>query len=212
MPSPNIEELHLSEQPSHWLFAGHPSSNPEIVSSLFQGQIKTVELTPGTESWEQITQSVRAIALLINAKTGVSKEMMDFWSHISVRGFPRMLIVNGLEFSEIDFDDIVLIANRVLEQVATPYLVLHDELGEPSGLISLSDLQVLDYSGGVLNKYLADDELVSLVTDFKIEYEEQFNEFEENGFTSGLFVPALPLGSNRSFGIAEIQSYLDKII
>lgn len=212
MPSPNIEKLHSTNHASRWLFAGHSSSNPEVVSALFQGQIKAVVLLPETQSWERITEGVDAIALLINAKSGVSKEMIDFWGYISERGFPRLVIVNGLEFSEIDFDDIVLIANRVLEQVATPYLVLHDELGEPSGLICLSDLQVHDYSGGALSKYLADDELVALVSDFKDEFEEQYSEFEDSGFVSGLFVPALPLGTHRPFGINEIQSYLNQII
>jgi translation elongation factor EF-G len=86
-----------------------------------------------------------AFALIVNAKTGVSPAMIDLWAHIAERQIPRLVIVNGLELSEIDFDDIVLILNRVLENVITPYLVLHDELGEPTGLISLADGIIHDY-------------------------------------------------------------------
>lgn len=212
MQTPIIERQHSpSNQPLNWLFAGHPSSNPAQVASRFQGQISSFEITTENKEWEAVAENSDGVALLINAKTGVSTEMIAFWSYISERAFPRLVIVTGLEFSETDFDDIVLIANRVLEQVATPYLVLHDELGEPSGLISLADLQVHDYSGGAAVTYPADSELSELVSDFKIEYEEIYADFEEDGFVSGLFVPALPLGTERPFGVAEIQSYLSKL-
>ena len=134
--------------------------------------------------------------------------MTSTWNYIAERQVPRIVIVNGLEMNEIDFDDIVLIANRVLEPVITPYLVLHDEVGEPVGLISLTDYKVRDYSTKEVNIYDADDELQSLVTDFKKELEESTIEFDIDAFQAGLIVPALPLVSSRQIGVEEFRSYL----
>jgi hypothetical protein len=113
--------------------------------------------------------------------------------------------------NETDFDDIVLIANRVLESAITPYLVLHDEIGEPVGLISLSDNQVRDYSSGVVTIYPADSELQSLVADFKEELEESTIEFDSSAFQAGLIVPALPFVASRNIGVAEFQAYLELV-
>ena len=133
-----------------------------------------------------------AFILVINAKTGVSGAMIELWNRVSDRQIPRMIIVNGLELSEIDFDDIVLIINRVLENVVTPYLVLHDELGEPSGLISIADGLVHDYSGTEESNYKADDELLNLVKDFREELTLALSEMDESAYREGIVVPALP--------------------
>lgn len=212
MLSPNIEDSSKPKKTSaHWLIAGHPSSNPRLVAQRFNGDVSSLDLPEGDHDWDGYLIGIDAVALVVSAKTGISKEMISFWTFIAERNYPRLIIVNGLELSETDFDDIVLIANRVLEQVSTPFLVLHDELGEPNGLISLNDLQVHDYSNNQLIKYHADEELTALVSEFKTEYEDQFSDFEEDGFAAGMFVPALPIGTERKFGLQEIQLYLDKI-
>jgi hypothetical protein len=137
--------------------------------------------------------------------------MIEFWNHISERQFPRLLIVNGLELSDIDFDDIVMIANRVLEPVVTPYLVLHDEIGEPIGLISLVTNQVHDYSAMTIKEYPADDELLNLITDFRTEYLEQIEGLDEDSFRAGLLVPAIPLVQFRGIGRSELNYYFEQI-
>jgi hypothetical protein len=138
--------------------------------------------------------------------------MIDFWSFVSERQYPRMIMVMGLELSESDFDDIVMIANRVLEQVTTPFLVLHDEMGEPSGLISLADLTVYDYSQRPMQHYPADMELQSLVSEFKGEYDAQMQEFENDGFISGLEVPAIPIVVGKGIGVEQVKKYLELAI
>jgi len=163
-------------------------------------------------NYSEVLNGISAVALVISAQSGVSKSMIDFWSFVSERQYPRLIIVIGLEFSESDFDDIVLIANRVLEQVTTPFLVLHDELGEPSGLISLTDLTVFDYSQKPMTQYRADDELQTLVNEFKSEFEEQIQGFGNEGFIGGLEVPAIPLVVNKEIGLAQIKKYLDLVI
>jgi len=190
------------------LLAGHSSSHPEeVAQALHITKSRIVELDQKVDISEDVSQADLFI-LVISAKTGVSSEMTSTWNYVAERQVPRIVIVNGLEMSEIDFDDIVLIANRVLEPVITPYLVLHDEVGEPVGLISLTDYKVRDYSTKEVNIYDADDELQSLVTDFKKELEESTIEFDSDAFQAGLIVPALPLVSSRHIGVAEFQSYL----
>jgi hypothetical protein len=190
------------------LLAGHSSSHPEeVAQALHITKSRIVELDQKEDISEDVSQADLFI-LVISAKTGVSSEMASTWNYIAERQVPRIVIVNGLEMSEIDFDDIVLIANRVLEPVITPYLVLHDEVGEPVGLISLTDNTVRDYSTNRVNIYDADAELQSLVTDFKKELEESTIEFDSDAFQAGLIVPALPLVSSRQIGVAEFQSYL----
>ena len=190
------------------LLAGHSSSHPEeVAQALHITKSRIVELDQKVDISGEVSQADLFI-LVISAKTGVSSEMTSTWNYVAERQVPRIVIVNGLEMNEIDFDDIVLIANRVLEPVITPYLVLHDEVGEPVGLISLTDYKVRDYSTKEVNIYDADDELQSLVTDFKKELEESTIEFDSDAFQAGLIVPALPLVSSRQIGVAEFQSYL----
>ena len=197
--------------PPRIVLVGHPSSHPRAVAEKLQlSSAQVVELEGPVDIDTDISQS-DLFVLVISAKTGVSAEMTSTWNIASEKQVPRIVIVNGLEMNETDFDDIVLIANRVLESAITPYLVLHDEIGEPVGLISLSDNQVRDYSSGVVTIYPADSELQSLVADFKEELEESTIEFDSSAFQAGLIVPALPFVASRDIGVAEFQAYLELV-
>ncbi len=197
--------------PPRIVLVGHPSSHPRAVAEKLQlSSAQVVELAGPVDIDTEISQS-DLFVLVISAKTGVSAEMTSTWNIASEKQVPRIVIVNGLEMNETDFDDIVLIANRVLESAITPYLVLHDEIGEPVGLISLSDNQVRDYSSGVVTIYPADSELQSLVAEFKEELEESTIEFDSSAFQAGLIVPALPFVASRDIGVAEFQAYLELV-
>lgn len=197
--------------PPRIVLVGHPSSHPRAVAEKLQlSSAQVVELEGPVDIDTDISQS-DLFVLVISAKTGVSAEMTSTWNIASEKQVPRIVIVNGLEMNDTDFDDIVLIANRVLESAITPYLVLHDEIGEPVGLISLSDNQVRDYSSGVVTIYPADSELQSLVADFKEELEESTIEFDSSAFQAGLIVPALPFVASRNIGVAEFQAYLELV-
>ena len=197
--------------PPRIVLVGHPSSHPRAVAEKLQlSSAQVVELEGPVDIDTDISQS-DLFVLVISAKTGVSAEMTSTWNIASEKQVPRIVIVNGLEMNETDFDDIVLIANRVLESAITPYLVLHDEIGEPVGLISLSDNQVRDYSSGVVTIYPADSELQSLVADFKEELEESTIEFDSSAFQAGLIVPALPYVASRNIGVDEFQAYLELV-
>lgn len=192
-----------------WMLAGHPTSQPDVVADeLKLGDVVVLSIIE-TADLPVNFEDLDAFALVVNAKTGISSEMIELWSRVAERQVPRIVIVNGLELSEIDFDDIVLIVNRVLENVITPYLVLHDELGEPTGLISLSDSIVHDYSSVTYSEYTADEELISLIKDFMEELDSATTEFDDSAYSQGLLVPAIPLIASKKIGKAEIMKFAE---
>jgi hypothetical protein len=180
MDKPNISPEKSSAM--QILLAADASAEPEALAPLLSSDIKVVIIDPketSVETAQKISEGASAIALLVSAKSGISKGMIDLWNYAMDRQFPRMVIVNKLSMSETDFDDIVLIVNRVLEQGVTPYLVLHDEVGEPTGLISLESKEVHDYSATTPNRYMQISyqllNLTLLLTDFWFQYFRSWN-------------------------------------
>jgi hypothetical protein len=94
--------------------------------------------------------------------------------------------------------------------VVTPFLVLHDDVGEPIGLISLDSTDVHDYSTKTEHIYPADEELKGLIAEFRSEYQEQTEGLDDDAFGAGLVVPALPLVESRGIGISELTRYFKK--
>lgn len=182
-----------------------PSEQLEELAGMTLSKLKIPRqrLSTGSFNFE-----VDLFSLLIDARTGISQPMIETWQEYAERQFPRLALVQGLEFAESDFDDIVLIGNRVLEQLATPFLVLHDDLGQPIGLISLEDNLVHDYSGSEVKRYSADSDLVEMIVDFQQEYLQLYSDLGEDGFSQGIFAIALPIGLEKSIGIAELNSIL----
>lgn len=200
------------------LMAHHSEVEPVATLSGLSANVKLLAISadatssgPGAELLGDLQERIDLFSLLVDARSGISKEMITLWSHFQERQFPRVMIVQGIELSESDFDDIVLIGNRVLEQFATPYLVLHDDLGQPTALISLEDNLVHDYSGSKTNRYSADNELIDLISDFQDEYLELHNEMGEAGFAEGIFAIAIPVGSQKPFGIPELNSIIEAL-
>ena len=149
--------------------------------------------------------------VLINAQEGVSQHLAQWWSAAREKQIPRLIVVTDIDSGEIDFDDIVLIANRILDPVLTPYLVLHGENGEPTGIISLETLETTDYSTTPPTCSPADNDLVELVNEFRTEFFAHRDEFGEAGFADGLLFPAIPYISKFGIGRAEITSYFNSI-
>lgn len=174
-------------------------------------QFINFEIPRGGQTLTTLNFEVDLFALLVDARSGVSQQMVEIWHEYAERQFPRLLLVQGLEFAENDFDDIVLIGNRVLEQFATPFLVLHDDLGQPTGLISLEDNLVHDYSGAEVKRYSADSELVDLIKDFQDEYLQLYSDLGEDGFAQGIFAIAIPIGIDKGLGRIELSSILEAL-
>ncbi len=201
----NLSEL------TELLLAHHENTEPVHTLQDLRAVFKKLPISQKLEDLSRQSGETQIFALLVDARSGISKAMISAWQYFQERQFPRVMIVQGIEFSESDFDDIVLIGNRVLEQFATPYLVLHDDLGVPTALISLEDNLVHDYSGKELNKFSADMDLVDLVSDFQDEYLQIYKEMGDDGFFQGIFAIAIPIGSTKPFGIAELNSIIESL-
>ena len=196
------------------LYVGQPRSALKEFSALLNidGEIFDTSSIGRTADENLIDFPACDLALvLINAQEGVSQHLAQWWSAAREKQIPRLIVVTDIDSGEIDFDDIVLIANRILDPVLTPYLVLHGENGEPTGIISLETLETTDYSTTPPTRSPAENDLVELVNDFRTEFFAHRDEFGEGGFADGLLFPAIPYISKFGIGRAEITSYFNSI-
>jgi|OM-RGC.v1.016291121 hypothetical protein len=156
-------------------------------------------------------KSETLFALLADANHGISKSMIDLWQFFAERQIPRFLLVQGYESSESDFDDMVLVANRVLEKMATPYLIIHNETGEAAGLVDLKNMKVRSYLSGGISEEDCDESLIDLIDDFRSEYIDEFVNLGSSAFSSGLYPIAVPIGSKLPVGINELNQIIDEL-
>ena len=179
---------------------GHASAEPEMVAETF-GALFTQEVH---------SQSDLAI-FAINPSAGVDQETIALWAELDEFQIPRLVVVTHLEKQEADFDDAVMIANRVFSPMATPFLVLHDETGLPVALISLSDLTIIDYSTSPPTTGMCEPEHETVVQEFRDEYIELVQGSGENAFAAGLLFPAIPLWIEKGIGVDIVNRYIDQI-
>lgn len=152
--------------------------------------------------------SVDLLIFIIDAQVGVDSETISIWEKARNYQIPRLISICGLLTGENDFDDTVLILNRVLDPVITPYLVLHSDAGAPIGLISLDDYTTIDYSHSPPHRDHADSDLQEIVKTFRDEYLLLLDEYGVGGFSDGLLFPAIPLIPELNLGKAELLNYL----
>jgi len=177
---------------------GHASASPQSVASAFGA---TVSESPEADSDLAI--------FAINPAAGIDQQAIDNWAALDDFQIPRLVVVNGLEGQELDFDDAVMVANRVFTQLITPYLVLHGDDGEPTALIRLQDLQIIDYSKNPPALGPSDPEHEELVREFREEYLEQISEMDEGAFAAGILFPAIPINLLKGIGVDVAQGYID---
>jgi hypothetical protein len=179
---------------------GHSSANPESVATLFGG--KQVLEADGSED---------VAIFVINPNSGVDEQTIANWGALDDFQTPRLIVVTELESGEADFDDAVLLANRLFDQVVTPYLVLHDDLGAPCALISLETQEIIDNSEGQEKTIPSDPEHKTLVSEFVEEYASHLAVMGEGAFAAGLLFPAIPLIINKRIGMEIVKKYLSEI-
>ena len=179
---------------------GHVSASPQAVASAFAGVFSE---KPEPESDLAI--------FAINPSAGIDQPTIDNWSALDDFQIPRIVVVNGLEGQELDFEDAVMVANRVFDQLITPYLVLHDDAGQPAALISLDDLQISDYSTNPMSTRACEPEHEELVKDFRDEYREQMTEMEDGAFAAGILFPAIPLNLATGLGIDKVERFIAQL-
>ena len=180
---------------------GHLSADPAQVAAVFNAQI----------SQSAVPDSDLAI-FAIDPSAGIDQTTIELWQSLDEFQVPRLVVVTHLEKLEADFDDAVMIATRVFDQMITPYLVLHDDAGLPIALISLSDLQIIDYSTNPKTVRKSDEEHQTLVQEFREEYLELLADSGENAFEAGLLFPAIPLWIQRGIGVDIVEGFIKKLV
>ena len=179
---------------------GHVSAQPQAVANLFGAQLAN----------EIVAESELAI-FAINPAAGIDQQTIDQWQALSDYQLPRLVVVNELDGSDADFEDAIMLANRVFDQLVTPYLVLHSETGSPIALISLGDLTIIDYSTNPTTISPSESEHQELVAEFREEYLEDLAAAGDSAFTAGLLFPAIPIVISNGLGVDIVKSYIDQI-
>ena len=179
---------------------GHVSAQPQAIANLFGAQLAS----------EIVAESDLAI-FAINPAAGIDQKTIDQWQALSDFQLPRLVVVNELEGSDADFEDAIMLANRVFDQLVTPVLVLHSESGNPIALISLSDLQITDYSTTPPTISSSEPEHQELVAEFREEYLDEISGAGENAFAAGLLFPAVPIVISNGLGIDVVKSFISQL-
>ena len=177
---------------------GHVSAQPKAIANLFGAEVSDIA----------VAESDLAI-FVINPAAGIDQPTIDLWLSLSDFQLPRLIIVNELEGSDSDFEDAIMLGNRVFDQLATPFLVLHGDKGEPIALISLENLEIRDYTTSPPSVRASDVEHQELVADFRAEYLSEIENAGEGAFAAGLLFPAIPIVISNGLGIDVVKSYLD---
>lgn len=189
------------ENENNWRLYGHPSAATTALSKALGAQIST-----------EVNGEISAAIFAINASTGIDQKTVELWHQFDDYLTPRILVITGFNEGLQDFDDAVLLAKRLLDDVATPFLVLHDDDGTPCALIDLATLRINNYRSNQITN--ADPEHINLVSDFRSEYIEQLEAAGEDGFASGIFFPAIPVlldDPEFELGIDIVKRYLNSL-
>ena len=179
---------------------GHESANPQAVAGALGGRM-SVEAEPLAD----------CAIFVVNPASGIDQQTIEIWQSVDEFQTPRILAVTHIENQDADFDDAVMLANRVFDQVTTPYLVLHDDSGIPCALISLATMRIIDYSTNPPTDMACESEHETLVQEFRDEYLEMKSSMGEGAFAAGLMFPAIPLWIEKGIGVDLVRNYLDQL-
>jgi len=166
------------------------------------------------KSRPELFSEVDLAIFLIEADRGISNEEISTFQQIRELQLPTLILVASLlpdskGSDQWDFDDVIMLVNRVLEPAITPFLVLHGDDGTPSGLFDLARQKVIDYSVATPSEIEPESDLMNLTEEFRTEYEE--SGYSESDFISGLTVVALPFIPERGIGLVETAHLLTKL-
>ena len=117
-----------------WRLYGHASAATSALSAAFDAAVS-----------DQVDTEISAAIFAINASSGVDQKTVELWHEFDELLMPRILVITGFNEGLQDFDDAVVLAKRLLDDVATPVLVLHDDDGSPCALIDLESMQINNY-------------------------------------------------------------------
>ena len=179
---------------------GHSSALPEKIAREFGGVMNPAD-----------PSECDVAIFAVNPATGIDPESIAQWEAMNDSMVPRLVVVTGLENPEADFDDAVLLANRVFDATVTPYLVLHDDAGIACALISLEDMKIYDYATLPPKVLPSEAEHRSLVEAFRSEYMAALDVMGKDGFAAGLMFPAIPVWIEKGIGVDIVKQYLNML-
>jgi elongation factor G len=105
-----------------------------------------------------------AALFVVSAADGLDGSTQLLWEECAAVGLPRAVVVTKLDAARADFDEMVLICQRVFgDGVAPLYLPLLDDNEQVAGLIGLLSQQIFDYSDGGRTVATADPEHLELI-------------------------------------------------
>ena len=181
-----------------WRLYGHVSAATSALSAALDATVS-----------DQVESEIAAAIFAINASSGVDQKTVELWHEFDELLMPRILVITGFNEGLQDFDDAVVLAKRLLDDVATPVLVLHDDDGSPCALIDLESMKINNYRTNQITE--AEPEHLELVSEFREEYLNQLDAAGEEGFASGIFFPAIPVLLNDpefNLGVDIVKKYL----
>lgn len=184
---------------------GHVSATPAALAKALAD--RGIEVAAQTED----RASTDCAIFAINPSAGIDPETIALWESFNDYLTPRVMVALALPGADLDFDDAVLLANRVFDQMVTPYLVLHGDDGTPAALISLDDLSVRNYIQGIAVISESDPEHRELVADFQSEYREIVEASGDGAFAAGLLFPAIPVNIDNGIGLDVLIEYLHQL-
>jgi len=148
---------------------------------------------------------------VIDPAKGIDPDTIAAWEGLDESMVPRLVAVMGLENQQADFDDAVLLANRVFAQTITPYLVLHDDEGIACALIRLEDMKILNYQTYPPTIEESESEHQTLVAEFRTEYLDSIDVMGPDAFSAGLVFPAVPLWIEKNIGVDIVADYIKQV-
>ena len=184
---------------------GHVSATPAALAKALAD--RGIDVAAAADDPAQIDCAIFAI----NPSAGIDPETIALWESFNDYLTPRIMVALALPGADLDFDDAVLLANRVFDQMVTPYLVLHGDDGTPAALISLDDLSVRNYIQGIAVISESEPEHRELVAEFQAEYREIVEASGEDAFAAGLLFPAIPVNIDNGIGLDVLKDYLDQL-
>ena len=184
---------------------GHISATPAALRRELEARGVAVSENYGDPA------DVDCAIFAVNPSAGIDSETIANWEKFNDYLTPRIFVALALPGTELDFDDAVLLGNRVLNQLVTPFLVLHADDGSPAALISFVDLTIRNYVDGVAVISESESEHRELVADFQREYNEVLSQVGDGAFSAGLLFPAIPINLDNGIGLDVLISYLDQL-
>jgi hypothetical protein len=179
---------------------GHDSANPSEIAQVFSGQFPAKSET-----------HCDVAIFVINPNNGIDASTIAQWESLNDFMTPRIIVVTHFDSGEGDFDDAILLANRVFDQTSAPYLVLHDDSGTACALIELETLEITDYTMTPPIKRHCEPEHETLVSEFREEFLNSKELMGEDAFSAGLVFPAIPVSIEKNIGVEIVKNLLTQI-